>query len=119
MPATVKRSIELLGLCLVAWVLSTSREIVTPILMAFFLAILILPVYRRLRGWKFPEALAIFCAILAAAAVLAGVIWFFSFQVRNLLSDIPEIQNNLNNHCLRISGWINANTNFSTQQQLD
>ncbi len=118
-PATVRRSVELLGLCALAYVISTSRDIVTPILMAFFLSILLLPIHRRLRKWRVPEVISIFLSIVAAALVLAGVGWFFSLQVGNLLSDIPQIQKNLNAHWHGVSEWINQKTNFSTQQQLD
>lgn len=119
LPLTVKRSIELLGLCAAAFVISAAREIITPLLMAFFLAILLLPIYRFLKRKRFPETLAIFFSIMAAAVVMAGVVWFFSFQIGNLLSDIPEIQKNLNLHWHKISSWVNAKTQFSTQQQLE
>jgi len=118
-PATVRRSIELLGLCALAYVLSTARDIVGPILMAFFLSILLLPIYRLLRRWKVPEIVAILLSIAVAALVLAGVIWFFSRQIALLLSDIPEIQKNLNLHWQSISVWINDKTNFSSQQQIE
>ncbi len=119
LPLTVKRSIELVGLVILGYIVSTGREIVTPLLMAFFLAILLLPIYRFLRKHKLPNALAILLSIITAAAVLAGVIWFFSMQVASLLSDIPEIRKNLNSHWHTLSDWINSKTNFSSQQQID
>ncbi|HRO43057.1 MAG TPA: AI-2E family transporter [Flavipsychrobacter sp.] len=119
LPNTVKRSIELVGLCAVAYIITAGRDVITPILMAFFLSILLLPLYRVLRKYKFPEVLAIFFSILAAALVLAGVGWFFSMQIARLLSDIPQIQDNLNGHWKSISSWINAKTQFSSHQQLE
>ena len=119
MPVTVRRSIELLGLCLLAYMISAARNVITPLLMAFFLSILLLPVYRVLRKWKFPNVLAIFFSIIAAALVVAGIVFFFSMQVANLLRDIPEIQRNLNIHWHSISTWINDKTDFTSRQQLD
>jgi predicted PurR-regulated permease PerM len=119
LPLTVKRSIELLGLCALAFVISAAREVITPILMAFFLAILLLPLHRFLRRKKVPEAVSIFLSIIAAALVVAGIVWFFSFQIGNLLSDIPEIRKNLNIHWHTISEWINKKTNMSSSQQID
>src|SRR5690606_27410695 len=78
-----------------------------------------LPIYRLLRRWKVPEIVAILLSIAVAALVLAGVIWFFSRQIALLLSDIPEIQKNLNLHWQSISVWINDKTNFSSQQQIE
>jgi predicted PurR-regulated permease PerM len=118
LPITVKRSIELLGLIGIATVIGAASGIITPILMAFFLSILLLPVYRFLRRMKFPEVLAIFCAIVLAALVVVGVGWFFSIQISRLLSDIPEIRRNLNLHWHNLSGWINDKTSFSTPEQI-
>ena len=119
LPVTVKRSIELIGLVVLAYVVSSARQIITPLLMAFFLAILLLPLYRLLRRGKLPEALAILLSIVAAALVLAGLVWFFSAQVASLLSDIPQIRENLNIHWHTLSNWINAKTNFSSEQQIE
>jgi len=119
MPATVKRSIELLGLCLLAFVLSTAASVITPLLLALFLSILLLPLYRALRKIKLPNVVAIFLSIVAAALVLAGVIWFFSSQVAKPLSDFPESQKNVNNHWQHISKWIGEKTSYSSKEQLD
>jgi predicted PurR-regulated permease PerM len=118
LPITVKRSIELLGLCALAFVISTAREIVTPLLMAFFLSILLLPVYRFFKRCRIPEALAIFLSILLGAVVVAAIVWFFTILIGNLLTDIPEIRNNLNAHWNNISHWLTAKLNLSTQQQV-
>lgn len=118
MPTTVRRSIELMGICLIAVVIYFGREVVTPLLMAFFLSILLMPIYRLLKKIKFPDSLAIFCAILVAAVVVAGIVWFFGIQVSNLLSDIPTIKKNLTQHWQKLSHWINQLTHFSSRQQL-
>lgn len=118
-PTTVKRSIELLGLCLLAFVLSAAKDVITPLLMAFFLSILLLPLYRLLKKIKLPTIMAILLSIIAAALVLAGIIWFFSSQVAKLLSDFPEIQKNVNIHWQHISEWIGEKTNYSSREQLD
>jgi|SRR5690606_26391422 predicted PurR-regulated permease PerM len=116
---TVKRSIELLGLCALAIIIYYAKDILMPLLTAFFLSILLLPVYRVLCKWRFPQTLAIFFSILLAALIVGFVIWFFGMQISKLVKDIPEIQNNLNSHWQNLSGWINAKTAFSSQEQLD
>ena len=59
LPITVKRSIELIGICLLAALLSIGRNIIMPVLMAFFLTIVLLPIYRFLKRKKIPDVLAI------------------------------------------------------------
>ncbi|RYZ45532.1 MAG: AI-2E family transporter, partial [Chitinophagaceae bacterium] len=59
---------------------------ITPLVMAFFLSIILLPIYRKLRKHKVPEGLSIFLAILLLLILLALVIWFFSSQISNLVA---------------------------------
>lgn len=119
LPITVKRSIELLGLCLLGAILVIGQNIIMPILLAFFLSIMLLPVYRLLKKNRFPESLAIFFPILLCAILIASIIWFFSGQINRLVDDYPEIQKNISLHLNTISNWINQKTNFSTQEQLN
>ncbi|SDM57954.1 Predicted PurR-regulated permease PerM [Daejeonella rubra] len=118
LPLTVRRSIELIGICLLGALLSIGNDIIMPVLMAFFLSIVLLPLYRFLRAWKFPEFLSILLPILLGAVFIAGVIWFFSAQISILAADFPQIQKNVNYHLNNISDWINNKTDFSTKEQI-
>ena len=80
MPLTVRRSIELMGLYFLGAIIIVARDIITPLLMAFFLAIMLLPVYRFFRIRKLGEALSIALSLLLLVILLAGLIWFFSAQ---------------------------------------
>lgn len=118
MPITVKRSIELLGLFLIGALIVMGRNIVMPLLMAFFLSIVLLPVYRFFKRKKFPEALAIFFSLFLLIALVALLVWFFSAQISILIKDFPQIQENVNIHLNSLSKWINRLTHFSTQEQV-
>lgn len=118
LPLTVRRSIELLGICLIGALLVIGQGIIMPVLMAFFLSIVLLPIYRFLRARKFPEALAIFLPILMVAVLIAGLVWFFSSQVSRFAADFPQIQRNISVHLNSLSSWINQKTDFTTQEQL-
>jgi predicted PurR-regulated permease PerM len=118
LPLTVRRSIEVLGLIGIGYVITKGREIIMPLIMAGFLALLLLPVFRWLRGRRIPESLAIFLSLIMLILVVAGIGTFFSFQVASLLSDIPEMQKNLNLHWQDISHWIASRWNIPIQKQL-
>ena len=118
LPLTVRRSIELIGICLLGALLSIGNDIIMPVLMAFFLSIVLLPIYRFLRARKFPEVLSILLPILLGAVFIAAVIWFFSIQISILANDFPQIQKNINYHLNNLSDWINVKTDFSTQEQI-
>lgn len=118
MPLTVKRSIELLGLVLVVAILVVANNIIMPVIMAFFISIVLLPVYRFLIKWKFPEVAAIILPILMLAIFLGLIIWFFSAQVGLLVNDFPQIKHNVNLHLNSLSNWISSISSFSTTEQV-
>lgn len=118
LPLTVRRSIELLGLYLLIALFSVANSIVMPLLMAFFISLMLLPVFRFLRKIKIPEIIAIVLAIATAALIIFGILTFFSLQVASLVKDFPQIEKNLNLHWNTLSSWIYRNLNVSADQQI-
>ncbi|MES2457569.1 MAG: AI-2E family transporter [Bacteroidota bacterium] len=118
LPLTVKRSIELLGLGLLIAVLVIGQSIIMPVITAFFISIMLLPIFRFFKKHRFPEAAAIIIPILFVAIILAAVIWFFSAQIGALVDDFPEIKKNVSIHLNAISKWISSISNFSTTEQV-
>ena len=118
LPLTVRRSVELMGLFFVGYLIIVGKEVIGPILMAFFISILLLPVYRFLRKRKFPEVLAILSCVLLFLVMIGLIVWFFSSQISRLVSDFPAIKQNVNAHLNSLSAWVNEKTNFSTDKQL-
>jgi predicted PurR-regulated permease PerM len=119
LPLTVRRAIELMGLYFLGHIIIVGRDILTPLLMAFFLAIMLLPLLRFLRRKKIPEALAIFLSILLLLIILGAVIWFFSSQISRLASDFPQIKENVKLHVNTLSQWIETKFNMSTSKQAE
>lgn len=118
LPLTVRRSIELLGIYFLGTIVLAGREIITPVVMAFFLALMLLPILRFLRSKKVPETLAIVLCILFLAIIIGLVVWFFSSQVAQLIADFPQIRKNVNQHLNSLSGWIDQKWGFSTERQV-
>jgi len=118
-PLTVRRSIELIGLCALGLVIITGKDLIMPLLMAFFISILLLPVYRFLKRIRFPDVLAIVFSIVFGALIILLVGGFFSYQVSGLLKDFPQIRENVNIHWQHLSNWIMQKTHFSNEQQLE
>ncbi|MGI8597943.1 MAG: AI-2E family transporter [Chitinophagaceae bacterium] len=113
----MRRALELMGVYFLGMILIVGKNIIMPLVMAFFLAIMLLPIYRFFRSKKFPEALAIFLALLFLIVIVALLIWFFSFQISTLVSDFPEIKRNVEAHLQSLSQWLNSVTGLSTQRQ--
>jgi len=117
-PVTVKRSVELLGLCLAGLIIITGSHILMPLLLAFFLSIVLLPVYRFLTKIRFPEVLAITLALLLLMIITGGILWFVSSQFTSLIDDFPAIQKNVLMHLERLGDWVTRQTNFSAENQV-
>ncbi|MDO6390334.1 AI-2E family transporter [Pontibacter sp. BT731] len=118
-PLTVRRAIEITGLFFLGWIIVLGKGLLAPLLMAFFISIMLLPLFRFFRNRKMPEALAIGLSLLAMIVVLGGIIWFFSSQISVLIRDFPTIQKNVMNHLNALSTWVGSKTPFSSQEQIN
>jgi predicted PurR-regulated permease PerM len=117
-PLTVKRSIELLGLVLLVAVLYIGQGIIMPVLTAFFISLMLLPLYRKMRKIKIPETLAIFLCILLLAVVVGLIGWFLAGQLGMLVDDFPQIKKNVGVHIKSLSDWLSSVSHYSTKQQV-
>lgn len=93
-------------------------DVVMPLMMAFFISLLILPIFRWLNNHRIPEVLSIVGSIFVFILVVAGIAFFLSFQIGLLLKDLDTIQTNLISHWNNISDWINVKLHFTVDQQL-
>lgn len=116
-PLTVKRSIELLGISLVVVILVVGRDIFMPVIMAFFISIMLLPIYRFLRKRNVPESLSIILPILLVLLFIAGIVWFLSAQIGILVDDFPQIKQNVAKHLQSLKEWISGFTKMSVSKQ--
>jgi predicted PurR-regulated permease PerM len=119
LPLTVKRSLELLGIVLIVAILAVGKDIIMPIIMAFFISIMLLPIYRFLRRYKVPESLSIILPILCVLILIAGIVWFFSAQIGILVDDFPQIKQNVAKHLQSLKEWISSFTGIDTRKQTE
>lgn len=118
MPATVRRTIELIGLFVLGTIVVIGNTIIMPLLMAFFFSLMLLPVFRFFRKLKLPEAIAVFLPILLLTVAVALIIWLFTSQVGALLDDFPKIQRTVAKHLDNLSIWISNSFGYSPAEQV-
>jgi predicted PurR-regulated permease PerM len=118
LPLTVRRSIELLGLAVLFLFIVYAADILSPILLAFFLTILLYPLSKWLTRKNVPEMLSISIVLIVLFAAMALLVWFISAQFSRLIEDFPQLRANVTAHLERLSKWINSKTNYSTDKQL-
>lgn len=119
LPFTVKRSIELLGLVLLAFVIVQLQDIIMPLLMALVTSVALLPVYRYLVRKKIPSSISIFLTMFLMLIVLTVITFLIISQLRPLVYDFTEIKENIINHINVISVWFSEKTNISGAQQTE
>jgi len=117
LPLTVKRSIELMGIVLIAVVIIQLQNIIMPMLMALIAALALLPVYRFLVRKKIPNGISIFLTMLIMIVILALIVFFISSQLKPLINNFSTIKLNVINHINVISNWFSNKTGVSTAQQ--
>jgi predicted PurR-regulated permease PerM len=117
LPLTVRRAIELIGLYYLGMIILVGKDVITPLLMAFFLSIMLLPLHRFMTKKRIPEMLSISITLLLLITVVGLLIWFFSSQISNLISDFPQIKRNVQAHISSIGRWIELKTRISTERQ--
>ena len=117
LPLTVRRSIEILGLYFLGMIIIVGKDVINPLVMAFFLSVMILPVFRWFRRRKLPETLSIALSLLILIIAVALVIWFFSFQISRLVADFPRIKTNVTAHLNSLSSWLASRFGLSIEKQ--
>ncbi|MCS3797348.1 AI-2E family transporter [Niastella sp. OAS944] len=118
MPLAIRRSIEILGLFIFGCIIVIGKIVIMPLLMSFFISIMLMPVYRFFRNRKLPEVLAVFLPIFFIIIVVALIVWLFYNQTSFLLHDYPKIEKNLTIHLNALSLWISGAFGFSPVEQL-
>lgn len=119
LPFTVRRSIELLGLVLLAFVIVQLQNIIMPLLMALVTSIALLPIYRFLVRKRIPTIISVFLTTFLMVIVLALLAFFILSQFRPLIYNYPEIKENIINHVNAISIWFSNKTDISSAQQTE
>ena len=117
LPLSVRRAIELMGLYFLGTIIFIGRDVITPIVMAFFLSIILLPVHRFLRRKGLGEGLSITLSLLLLIILLGLVIWFFSYQISSLVADFPQIKANVKAHLSSMSQWAGETFGISAEKQ--
>jgi predicted PurR-regulated permease PerM len=117
LPLTVRRAIELMGIYFLGMIVIVGKDVINPLVMAFFLAVMILPVFRWLRRKKVPETLSIVLSLFIIVIVVGLVVWFFSSQISRLVADFPQIRANVTAHLNSFSSWLYGKTGLSTERQ--
>lgn len=104
-----------IALAITATILAS--DIVVPLAFAAFLAIVMLPVVKKLEKRKIGPALSISIVLAATVIVLGLLIWLVVNQVVGLINDLPNLQVKFESFINEISGTLQRDFGISTSDQ--
>ncbi|WP_456315381.1 AI-2E family transporter [Pseudomonas shirazensis] len=118
LPFYAKLSLILISLICFATIFCMGKDIITPVLMAFLFAVLLLPIFTLLNvRLKFPRHLAAIICVLIFAAFIVGILVFISYQVKDIANDFDTIKKNTNVFITEIHKFVKDNFHVSIGEQ--
>ena len=98
--------------------LHTLQGLLVPLVFAILFAVLLLPLARRLEGWRVPRILAVLLCLVLTLAVISGVLYAVSMQVSNFAEVIPQLIERGNTYLNQIQNYADEQFNIDRQRQI-
>lgn len=110
--------ILIFGIAVVA-ALYFARSFFVPFAFGILLAMLFLPVCRKLESWGISRVPAILLCILMILLLLAGLAAVLAFQGVSFAENLPQVQQKLQQAIDSLQQWVQAQFGMSPQKQID
>ncbi|WP_276379955.1 AI-2E family transporter [Flavobacterium sp. H4147] len=118
LPFYAKLACILVSLISFAYIFCIAKDILTPVLMAFLFAVLLLPVFTFLNTkLKLPRHLAAIICMAIFLSFIIGILVFISYQVSYMANDFETIKKNANSFIIQIHNFIRENFQVSIGEQ--
>lgn len=116
-PFYLRATVILFGLILLSYILSSLRDILTPICFSLMLAILLNRLVVKFQKYKIPRTLAIVISLVIAFSVIASVGYFLTTQILSFGDDLPVLKKKFIELFAHLQELINKKLGFSIQTQ--
>jgi len=108
----------LIAICLILLLVYVGRGILIPVALAIMFAILLRPMVVLFENkLRFPQILAVSISVILAILVVAGIIYFITFQVSDIASEWDKIKTNLLLHYNHLQHWVKDSFGISFRDQ--
>lgn len=118
-PVYHKATLVLLFVGTLVLFLIYGKPLLVPLLLAAFIAMLLMPLSNRMQRWRFPKILAVFISILVLTVVLGGVILFFIQQLSHFGQDVAIFEKRIEEIFERFNETIEKLSGVEPEHQLD
>jgi AI-2 transport protein TqsA len=116
-PLYVKLCIRLLLIVLVIAIISFSKELLIPLIIAGLIAFILLPVAVRLEGFFLPRTAATLFSVIFAIVIFSAFIYFLYIQLMNFADDVPDLKTRFNEKVVSIQKFITEHFDVSKREQ--
>lgn len=94
------------------------KSVLIPILLAFLIAVLLLPIVHFLNSkLRFPNVLSSSIAVILFVSLIIGILAFISYEISDIANDFAEIRKNIDIFIVDIQRYIRANFHVSLWEQ--
>ncbi|MGV3504557.1 MAG: AI-2E family transporter [Adhaeribacter sp.] len=101
-----------------ALILYFGRLFLIPFAFGILLAMLLLPVSRKLESWGMGRVWSVWLCILLILVVLAAGVLVISAQLNNFLQDLPLIQKKIQQLMEQLQSWVQARLGMDPGRQI-
>ena len=95
-----------------------ARDFLIPVSIAALMAMVMLPINRRLESWGLARSIAIIICIIIIILIVAGFTFFFYIQLEDLIQDLPSIRAKLDQQLDDFQLLIEEKTGISQERQI-
>ncbi|QJB30549.1 AI-2E family transporter [Chitinophaga oryzae] len=118
LPFNARLTFTLLSLILLVYIAHTASSIIIPLLFAFLISIMLLPVTHFLEKRKFPRGLAAAVAVLLFIIVILLIMLLMGTQMQAFIADFPQLEKKLLDTVTSLQEWIDHKFHISSNAQL-
>jgi predicted PurR-regulated permease PerM len=117
-PFYIRLSFTLISLISITYILHIGKSVLIPILMAFLLAVLLLPISNFFNAkLRFPNALAVTITVILFVLLIIGILTFISYEISDIATDFVKIRKNISMFITDIQRYIRTNFHISIWEQ--
>lgn len=117
-PFYIRLSCTLVSLIGITYIFSVGQSILTPLLLSFLFAVLLLPIDHFINSkLRFPHTLSVAITVLIFICFILSILAVLSYQISDIANDFDKINKNANIYITDIQKYIRTNFNVSLWEQ--
>ena len=107
----------LIGITSLVLIMQFAKSLLAPLAFAMLFALLLYPVSARLERWRVPRSIAVLLCIFLVIGVITGIVYFFSSQIMNFRSEIPELTEKVDGYVDSVQSYVETRFGIRDEEQ--